>query len=141
MTGELEAAEMFSVDVEPAAQAVLFTLRGDLDFSSALQLREAADATLSGHGRPALVVIDCSTLEYCDSSGINSLIMVYQRMAAHGGMLRMAAVPASVAHVFELTSLDKVIAVHPTVADALAAGADVHAPSLDDGAPRWARGE
>jgi anti-anti-sigma factor len=114
---------VFSVDVEPTAQAVLFTLRGDLDFSTAVQLQAAADAALGGPGpqRPPLVVIDCSALEYCDSSGINGLIKIYQRLAGHGGTLRLASVPGSVAYVFELTSLGELIAIHPTVADALVA--------------------
>lgn len=115
---------MFSVDVEPTVQAVLFTLRGDLDFSSAVQFQEAADAALAGLGPeqpPPLVVIDCSALEHCDSSGINGLIKIYQRLAAYGGTLRLASVPGSVVHVFELTSLDELIGIHPTVAEALVA--------------------
>jgi anti-sigma B factor antagonist len=110
---------VFSVDVRPSGPAWVLVLRGELDFHSAVQLREAADTVLAG--QPPLVVIDCAALDYCDSTGITGLIRIHQRLSACGGALRLAAVPGSVARIFALTGLADVIAVHRTASDALSA--------------------
>ncbi|GHK00008.1 anti-sigma factor antagonist [Streptomyces sp. Y2F8-2] len=124
---------MFSVDVEPGGLGCVIALRGELDFNSAVQLREAVDAVLAGPQPPEVVVIDCSALTFCDSSGINALITTHQRLAAYRGVLRLAAAPGSVTRVFALTGLDQVIGLYGTVADASAAEAGGPAPRPGDG--------
>ncbi|MGW3361156.1 STAS domain-containing protein [Streptomyces bungoensis] len=120
---EAEAVEVFSVRVWRAGQASVFVLRGELDHESAVQLQEAADQVLTGERGPDVVVIDCAGLDFCDSSGINCLVRMYQRLSAHGGALRMAAMPAPVTRVFTLTGLDQAIPVYATVPEALAPAA------------------
>lgn len=120
---------MFWVDVMPAAGAAgaaVLRLRGQLDHESAVQLSEAAEAALSQGPAPDLVVVDCATLEFCDSSGIGELVRLYQRLSGLGGRLRLAAVPTSVTRVFELTGLDQAISLHPSTAEALAVGPGRH---------------
>jgi anti-anti-sigma factor len=112
---------VFSVDSKPSEHAWVLALRGELDLYSTVQLREAADAVLTGPQSASLVVVDCTALDYCDSTGITGLIQLHQRLAGHGGVLRLAAVPASVARIFALTGLDQVISVHGTAYDALSA--------------------
>jgi anti-anti-sigma factor len=122
---------LFSVDARRVGLACVFALRGELDFDSAVQLREAADTVLAGPQPRPLVVIDCTALTFCDSSGISGLIRIYQQLSARGGVLRLAAVPASVARIFTLTGLEQVIAVHDSAHDALdASGA--HQPHPGD---------
>lgn len=82
-----------------------------------------------------VVVRRTHALNFCDSSGISGLIRIYQRLSAHGGVLRLGAVPGSVARVFELTGLDQVIAVFATAQEALAAGDGVRGSSTGDTPP------
>ncbi|MFJ9054782.1 STAS domain-containing protein [Streptomyces sp. NPDC102409] len=113
--------QVFSVQVRPVPTgAVVLQLRGDLDVESVVQLDEAADAALAPRPTPPLVVVDCASLSFCDSSGIGGLVRLYQRLSAQGGRLRLAAAPASVAKAFSLTGLDGVIPVHTSTGDALA---------------------
>ncbi|MFJ8036503.1 STAS domain-containing protein [Streptomyces sp. NPDC096032] len=123
---------MFSVQVSSTAQARVFALRGELDYESAVQLHEAADQVLGGTRQPVLVV-DCTGLEFCDSSGIGCLVRIHQRLSAQGAVLRLAAVPASVARVFALTGLDQAIPVHATLDEALGASGSGPVPGSDDG--------
>ncbi|MEU7321148.1 STAS domain-containing protein [Streptomyces griseoviridis] len=111
---------MFSVKVRPMARATVFALRGELDHHSAVQLAEAADAALAGPRLQPLLVIDCADLDFCDSTGISTLVTIHQRLSARGGVLRLAAVPGSVARVFGLTGLDQAIGVFATAQRALA---------------------
>ncbi|MFG2608491.1 STAS domain-containing protein [Streptomyces sp. NPDC048514] len=129
---------MFSVQVRWAPQGRVVALRGELDHASAVQLQEAAETVFAEIERPALIVIDCAALEFCDSSGINSLIRMHLRLAGHDGVLRLAAVPASVARVFTLTGLDQVIPMHTTAEEAVTAGSTAGAGPGGDGpsAPR-----
>ncbi|MFF8930835.1 STAS domain-containing protein [Streptomyces longwoodensis] len=118
--------------ISSTARARVLALRGELDHESAVQLDEAADQVLGGTRRPVLVV-DCADLEFCDSSGIGCLVRLYQGLAAHGAVLRLAAVPASVARVFALTGLDQAIPVHATLDEALGAGGTGPARGSGDG--------
>ncbi|WP_317447262.1 STAS domain-containing protein [Streptomyces collinus] len=125
-------AKVFSVRIGSAAGTCVLTLHGDLDYDSAVQLQEAADHVLADTGRSVLVV-DCTALEFCDSSGIGCLVRVYQRLSARGGVLRLAAVPVSVARVFALTGLDLAIPVHSTLGEAIGAGGGLPASGGEDG--------
>ncbi|MFJ3224132.1 STAS domain-containing protein [Streptomyces sp. NPDC086783] len=123
---------MFSIQVEPAAQVCVLTLRGELDYESAVQLEAAADHVIADAGWP-VVVADCAALEFCDSSGIGALVRIYQGLAERGGEFRLAAVPAPVARVFALTGLDQAISLYTTLDAATGAGAPEPAADSDDG--------
>ncbi|MFI6339819.1 STAS domain-containing protein [Streptomyces sp. NPDC050535] len=101
---------MFSVQVRPVAGAAVFQLRGELDHESVVQLDEAVETVLAARSAPWLVVVDCTFLSFCDSSGIGGLVRIYQLLSLRGGQLRLAAASTSVAKVFSLTGLDAVIA-------------------------------
>ncbi|MEU3062664.1 STAS domain-containing protein [Streptomyces subrutilus] len=138
MTTTWRKVRVFAVDIRRAEQGCVFALCGELDFDSAVQLQEAADSVLTGPDQPRLVVVDCTALAFCDSSGIGGLIKIYQQLSAHSGALRIAAVPGSVARVLALTGLDRVIPVHPTAETALNGGGGAPA---DAAAPGRALGE
>jgi anti-anti-sigma factor len=123
---------VFSVQVGSTARACVLTLRGALDHDSAVQMDEAAGQVFA-EGRHGLLVVDCTRLEFCDSSGIGCLVRMYQHLAARGGVLRLAAVPASVARVLALTGLDRAIAVHATLDEAVGAGGAWPMTGSDDG--------
>jgi len=127
---------VFSVEVEPITQAVVLSLRGELDFDSTVQLDEAADRLLSGEdGQPALVIVNCTDLYFCDSSGIGCFVRMYQRLTARSGELRIAAAPAPVTRAFSLTGLDQVIGVYATMDAALASGSGGYGAGTGAGLP------
>ncbi|MFF5029904.1 STAS domain-containing protein [Streptomyces collinus] len=125
-------SKVFSVRTGSAVRTCVLTLHGELDYDSAVQLQEAADHVLADPTLSVLV-LDCTALEFCDSSGIGCLVRVYQRLSARGGVLRLAAVPVSVARVFALTGLDQAIPVHSTLREAIGAGGSLPAPGGEDG--------
>jgi len=112
---------VFSVDVRPAGPVRVVALRGELDYESAIQVEEAADQVLDGAVPVELVVVDGGALRFCDSSGVGALLSFHRRLLAQGGVLRLAALPPSVARVFQLTGLDQVIGMYDSVAAALTA--------------------
>ncbi len=65
------------------------------------------------------LVIDCSRLEFCDSTGLNVLLGARLRVEALGGGVHLAAMRPTVARVFEITGADAVFTLHDTLEQAL----------------------
>jgi anti-anti-sigma factor len=67
---------------------------------------------------PARVVFDLSALDYADSAGIGTFVACLTLIKKAGGEMRMAGVNARVRRLFELTGIDQLMTVFPTVAEA-----------------------
>ncbi|MEU0989561.1 MULTISPECIES: STAS domain-containing protein [unclassified Streptomyces] len=91
---------------------------GELDHHTADLLSVPLDEALA-KGRSRLVV-DCSELEFCDSTGLNVLLGARLKAEAAGGGVHLAGMLPVVARVLEITGAEAVFTVHDTVEDALA---------------------
>jgi anti-sigma B factor antagonist len=69
-----------------------------------------------------VVVADMSGTRFCDTSGIDALVMAHKRAQASNTGFRVAAGPGEVRHVLEILGLDTVLAIYPRLDAALAAG-------------------
>ncbi|MDT0407627.1 MULTISPECIES: STAS domain-containing protein [unclassified Streptomyces] len=105
------------VEVREEGPWVVVALAGELDHHTAELLREPLDSKLDA-GRDR-IVLDCSELEFCDSTGLNVLLGARLRAEAAGGGIHLAAMQPVVSRVFEITGADAVFQVHSTLADAL----------------------
>lgn len=85
-----------------------------LDFSS-----QTADLVAAGVRR---LVIDLSDVELINSSGLGMLVQGHSLMRKVGGTLVLATVPERVDKHLEMTRLNTVFTVFPTVEAALAGG-------------------
>jgi len=65
------------------------------------------------------LVIDCSELEYLDSSGLGALISSLKSAISGGGDLRLASVPNKVRMMLEITRADRIFRIYQTVDDAV----------------------
>ncbi len=66
------------------------------------------------------VIFDLAGVTHVDSTGIGIIVMVAGQMKRAGGELRVAAAQDHVEKVFMLTSVDKLIPMHPTAVAAAA---------------------
>ncbi|MEV0265892.1 STAS domain-containing protein [Streptomyces sp. NPDC050617] len=99
------------------ASAVL-TPVGELDHHTAELLREPLESCVDeGCSR---LVVDCSQLEFCDSTGLNVLLGARLKAEAAGGGVHLAGMLPVVARVFEITGAEAVFTVHDTLEAALA---------------------
>jgi len=94
-----------------------------------------ADKDLDSHVRPGFaddlqrvidsgvrkLIIDCSRLGYVSSIGIASLIRLYKRVVERGGQVKLSGVQAPLSRLLEITRLNQVFQIYPTLDDALAA--------------------
>ncbi|MFF7143492.1 MULTISPECIES: STAS domain-containing protein [Streptomyces] len=105
------------VEARQEGTSAVVTPAGELDHYTADLLREPLEEFL-GRGFSRLVV-DCSQLEFCDSTGLNVLLGARLKAEAAGGGVHLAAMLPVVARVFEITGVDAVFTVHDTLDAAL----------------------
>ncbi|MCZ7459877.1 MULTISPECIES: STAS domain-containing protein [unclassified Streptomyces] len=106
------------VEVRTEGPSEVVTPAGELDHHTAELLRAPLEDALD-QGRARLVV-DCSHLEFCDSTGLNVLLGARLRAEAAGGGVHLAGMLPVVARVFEITGAEAVFTVHDSVEAALA---------------------
>ncbi|MYZ34726.1 MULTISPECIES: STAS domain-containing protein [unclassified Streptomyces] len=105
------------VGVRTEGRSEIVTVAGELDHHTAELLRAPLDDALE-QGR-ARLVIDCSRLEFCDSTGLNVLLGARLKAEAAGGGVHLVGMLPVVARVFEITGADAVFTVHDSMEDAL----------------------
>ncbi|GGZ98758.1 STAS domain-containing protein [Streptomyces echinoruber] len=106
------------VEVRQEGSSVVVTPAGELDHHTADLLREPLDDCLAkGQAR---LVVDCSRLEFCDSTGLNVLLGARLKAESLGGGVTLVGMQPVVARVFEITGAEAVFTVHDTLEDALA---------------------
>ncbi|MDJ0346662.1 STAS domain-containing protein [Streptomyces sp. H10-C2] len=84
----------------------VLAVSGELDLDSRATL-DAAVAPLTDAGYTQ-VVLDCGRLTFCDSAGLNCLLIWHQRLEDAGGTLVLADLTAAVTRLLKLTGTDQV---------------------------------
>lgn len=105
------------VEVRTEGRSEVVTPVGELDHHTADLLREPLEHAVE-QGRVRLVV-DCSGLEFCDSTGLNVLLGARLKAEAAGGGVHLAGMLPMVARVFEITGAEAVFTVHDSLEAAL----------------------
>ncbi|MFE1906771.1 STAS domain-containing protein [Streptomyces gardneri] len=114
---------------------VVLMLNGELDHDTADPLRTA----LTQNRGAARVVVDCSGLRFCDSTGLNVLLKARLRMLPRGGRVDLAGLRPPVDRMFEITGARKIFRVYEDRGAALGDGADSgrpEAPTTEDSVSR-----
>ena len=79
----------------------------EIDIISAPQLRAALqEAAAHGHGT---LVVDMTGTQFCDSSGLHTLLAAHKRAQAEGGELLLVIPAAPVLRIFAITGVDRII--------------------------------
>ncbi|MGY1436144.1 MULTISPECIES: STAS domain-containing protein [Streptomyces] len=106
-----------TVDLRHEEGSAVVTPEGELDHHTAELLREPLERSVDeGYSR---LVVDCSRLEFCDSTGLNVLLGARLKAEAEGGAVHLAGMLPVVARVFEITGANAVFTVHDDLASAL----------------------
>ena len=105
----------------------------EIDITNAEALRSALlTAAANGHGT---LVVDMTQTQFCDSSGLHTLLAAHKRARAEGGEVLLVISSAAVLRVFALTATDRMIPNFTSLAEALAqtaATANGHHRQPDD---------
>lgn len=88
---------------------------GDLDVATAGELRGYLDRQLAG-GVTALVV-DLTAVGFLDSTTLGVLIGIRNRLIESGGGIELVCPHERLLRIFQITGLDGVFTIHPSLAD------------------------
>ena len=109
----------------------------EIDITNAEALRAALfQAAANGHDT---LVVDMTRTQFCDSSGLHTLIAAHRRAGAEGREVLLVIPSTAVLRVYALTGMDKVIPNFTSLAEALAqapAAANGHGRQRDAGDAR-----
>ena len=87
---------------------MVLKLGGEIDHHSALSLRQGADELIYRY-RPLTVVLDLSSIEFMDSSGLGFIMGRYALQKKLGGSLVMRDPNARVSKIIALAGLERII--------------------------------
>jgi anti-sigma B factor antagonist len=108
------------ITVEEGTRTVVVTAAGELDAYVAPELTAALDRA----GGEALVA-DLTAVSFLDSTALGLLVRAVRDRGQSGGQTRVVLPQSTARRIFEITTLDRVLPVSPSLAHALA--------EIDDG--------
>jgi len=113
--------DLLRVDYEVRPQAVVLQAKGEVDSSTAGELISALDAALQQAGTQAsrLLIIDLQGVTYFGSAGLNAVLDCHRQGQQAGTSVRLVADNGLVVRPIEVTNLDSVLELYPTLPDAL----------------------
>lgn len=114
-----------SFRVEEVDRRAVVVAAGDIDMTTASDLREALDAAtqVSAH-----VVLDLTSVRFMDSSGITVLLDAYRNLADGRRSLSLAGAQNMVRRVLDITYVSRMLPTYETLTNALDQPRDNPAP-------------
>jgi anti-sigma B factor antagonist len=108
--------------VGPIGDCAVLQVAGEVDAYTAPMLREQI-RDLAAKGAVHLIA-DLGQVGFLDSTGLGALVGGLKRLREAGGSLTLVIVAPRILRLFQITGLTKVLAIHPSVAEAI--NADPH---------------
>lgn len=110
------------------ASTVVTLLDETLDAQSSKEFRKAMEAEIQGKGK---VVLDLARVHFVDSSGLGAILGCLRLIEGGGGGLKLCGLRPEVRKAVELVRMDRLVDVHTTRDEALAALRDEAALGLE----------
>jgi anti-anti-sigma factor len=117
----VNAMELLVVDSEIRPDSVLVHARGEVDSSTAGALRSQLDAALrqAKSQESRLLIVDLQGVTYFGSAGLNAVLDCHNQGFDAGISVRLVADNGLVVRPIEVTNLDSLLELYPTLPDAL----------------------
>ncbi|HMC07709.1 MAG TPA: STAS domain-containing protein [Actinomycetota bacterium] len=115
-----QSREAFDVETRMERGWAVFDVQGDVDVYSAPMLRHEILARIErGESR---IIVNLEKVEFLDSTGVSVMINGLKRARNENGTLVLARPGDQVRRLLNLTHLDRVLPVFPTVEEAVSLG-------------------
>jgi anti-sigma B factor antagonist len=117
----VKGMELLAVDHEAREDAVLVRVTGDVDSSTVDQLTSHLVAALQVAAKhPArLVIVDLQPVTFFGSAALNAVLDCHERGNETDTSVRLVADNGQVLRPIQVTELDRILEVYPTLSDAL----------------------
>jgi anti-sigma B factor antagonist len=108
----------FGIEVGEQSDWAVVAISGQVDLATAPELKDRMlDLVAAGHDR---LIADLSSTEFLDSTALGALVSVLKRLRLKGGEMRLVCTSPGILKVFDITGLDRVFPIHPSVEAAVA---------------------
>lgn len=98
---------------------IVVRIRGEIDLSNHMKLREGLFEACEMVQPPSPVVLDLSEVEFLASVGLSELLLCHERAMARRTPLRVVAAERRVLRPMEVTGLDRLLDLYPSLDEAL----------------------
>lgn len=112
---------MLAVDYDAEGDAVVVRVEGDVDSSTADELTNHLSAALKlAETHPArLLVVDLQSVDFFGSAALNAVLECHEEGKEAGTSVRLAADHDQVLRPIQVTELDRIFDIYPTLSEAL----------------------
>lgn len=110
-----------NIDLRRVGDIPVLDLWGEIDINSATALRARME-TLADEGCAALV-LNLERVTFIDSTGLGTVVAVWNRMGNREGAIRLACLSGALQRAFTVTGLTRVFPMYPGVPEAVAGAA------------------
>jgi anti-sigma B factor antagonist len=113
--------ELLEVDHEAREDALIVSVKGDVDSSTVDQLiANLTDALDMAGAHPArLLIVDLQLVSFFGSAGLNAVLDCHEQGREGGTRVRLVANHGQVLQPIRVTELDRIFDIYPTLSDAL----------------------
>ncbi len=98
----------------------VISLSGEVDLYTAPEFKQQLLEVIEQGGRD--VIVDLSNTTFIDSTTLGVLVGGVKRLRTNEGQLALVCSDRNITKIFEITGLDRVFAIHPTLEAALGTG-------------------
>ena len=98
-------------------KVTILELSGEIDINTSPQVRKAFDQLIKEQRKK--ILLNFTQVTYIDSSGLATLVEMFQRLKRFGGTLRLSNLSEKVRGLFEITKLDRLFSIFPSEEEAL----------------------
>ena len=106
-----------NINIELNGNIVTITPTGEIDLNNSPELRKALLETVKAHNKD--MIINLSNVSYMDSSGLATLVEVFQHLSRSSKRLALASLSTAVRNIFSITRLEEIFHIYSSVSDAI----------------------
>ncbi|RLK62342.1 STAS domain-containing protein [Actinokineospora cianjurensis] len=115
----MSTSDLLTAEFADRDDAVLLHVRGEIDMGTAPALREHLEAAVTRGPADAPVLLDLTKVGFLASAGLALLVEYHTRCRDSGRSLRVLTDGGAVLRAIQVSSLDNVLEVHPSIEAAL----------------------
>lgn len=106
-----------NINIERKPNTVIIKPLGEIDLHNSPQLRKTLQEVIKQN--TVNLLINLEAVSYVDSSGLATLVEVFQQISKQGKKLALFSLQDTVKNVLSITRLDEIFPIYPSLEEAL----------------------
>ncbi len=107
------------LETERQGDTLIAKTDGRVDGANAREFQSALEAAIDDN--ESTVILDMERLSYISSAGLRVILLTAKSLQGRNAKFAVCSLSESIQEVFEISGFDKIISIHPSQAEALAA--------------------